>query len=182
MDAVTGCLGGKATEVEMNFFEQLFSNTVLWCTVMAWGIAQLIKIIITLVVEKRFKFERIFGDGGMPSGHSATVICLGILIGWTQGFGSPIFALATMLAIIVMNDAAGVRQEAGKHAAMLKVIGDAFNAMFAEKDEQVRTEKIKLLVGHTPLQVVAGALLGLLVAIFGIWIFGIEPAVALVMW
>ena len=163
----------------MSFFEQLFSNTVLWCSTLSWGIAQLIKIIITLVVEKKFKPSRIFGDGGMPSGHSATVVCLAILIGWTRGFASPLFALATMLAIIVMNDAAGVRQEAGKHAAMLKVIGDAFNAMFAEKDEQIRTEKIKLLVGHTPLQVVAGGLLGLIVAVLSIWIFGIESAATL---
>lgn len=143
---------------------------------MAWGFAQLIKIIIALIMEKRFRPDRIFGDGGMPSGHSATVICLGILIGWTEGFGSPAFALASVFAIIVMNDAAGVRQEAGKHAAMLKVIGEGFNAMFAEKDQQVRTEKIKLLVGHTPLQVVMGALLGLLVAVLSIIIFKIPAA------
>ena len=85
-----------------------------------------------------------------------------------------------MFAIIVMNDAAGVRQEAGKHAAMLKVIGDAFNAMFAEKDEHVRVEKIKLLVGHTPLQVLMGALLGLLVATLSIWLFGIPSGFGLV--
>lgn len=160
----------------VEFFTDLFSNTVLWCSVLAWASAQLIKIIIALVVERKFRPDRIFGDGGMPSGHSATVMSLGILIGWTEGFGSPMFALATMLAIIVMNDAAGVRQEAGKHAAMLKVIGDAFNAMFAEKDEQVRTEKIKLLVGHTPLQVVMGALLGIIVAVLSIIIFKLPPA------
>ncbi len=158
------------------FFENLFSNKVLWCSVMAWAFAQIIKIIIALVVEKKFRPDRIFGDGGMPSGHSATVISLGILVGWTEGFGSPAFALATVFAIIVMNDAAGVRQEAGKHAAMLKVIGDGFNAMFAEKDQQVRTEKIKLLVGHTPLQVLMGALLGLLVAVLSIIIFKIPAA------
>ena len=143
---------------------------------MAWAFAQVIKIIIALVMERKFRPDRIFGDGGMPSGHSATVISLGILVGWTEGFASPAFALATVFAIIVMNDAAGVRQEAGKHAAMLKVIGDGFNAMFAEKDQQVRTEKIKLLVGHTPLQVLMGALLGALVAILSIIIFKIPAA------
>ena len=160
----------------LEFFENLFSNKVLWCSVMAWAFAQVIKIIIALVMERKFRPDRIFGDGGMPSGHSATVISLGILVGWTEGFASPAFALATVFAIIVMNDAAGVRQEAGKHAAMLKVIGDGFNAMFAEKDQQVRTEKIKLLVGHTPLQVLMGALLGALVAILSIIIFKIPAA------
>ena len=155
------------------FFESLFTNKVLWCSVLAWAVAQLIKIIIALIVERRFRPDRIFGDGGMPSGHSATVVSLGVLIGWTEGFSSVPFALATVFAIIVMNDAAGVRQEAGKHAAMLKVIGEGFNAMFAEKDQQVRTEKIKLLVGHTPLQVLMGGLLGLLVAILSIIFFNI---------
>lgn len=160
----------------MEFFEQLFSNRILWCSVIAWGSAQLIKIIIALITEKRFKPDRIFGDGGMPSGHSATVVCLGLLIGWTQGFNTPIFALATMLAVIVMNDAAGVRQEAGKHATMLKTIGEWFNAMSNEKDEQVRTDKIKLLVGHTKLQVVMGALLGTLVAVICVLAFQIPPS------
>ena len=157
-------------------FEGLFGNYVLWCSVLAWGAAQLIKIIIALIMEKKFRPDRIFGDGGMPSGHSATVISLATLIGWTQGFNSVEFAFATVFAIIVMNDAAGVRQEAGKHAAMLKVIGEGFNAMFAEKDQQVRTEKIKLLVGHTPLQVLMGALLGFAVAVLSIVIFSIPAA------
>ncbi len=164
----------------VDFFKELFSNTVLWCTVLAWASAQIIKIIIALIVEKKFRPDRIFGDGGMPSGHSATVTCLAILTGWVSGFASVNFALAVILAIIVMNDAAGVRQEAGKHAAMLKVIGDAFNAMFAEKDEHVRVEKIKLLVGHTPLQVLMGALLGVLVATLSIWLFGIPSGFSIV--
>ena len=155
------------------FFDELLANRILWCAVIAWGSAQLIKIIIALVVEKKFRADRIFGDGGMPSGHSATVTTVAILVGWTLGFDTPWFAMATMFAIIVMNDAAGVRQEAGKHAAMLKVIGDAFNAMFTEKDEQVRTEKIKLLVGHTPLQVLFGAILGITVSVICIVGFGI---------
>ncbi|MBO5945426.1 MAG: divergent PAP2 family protein [Clostridia bacterium] len=159
------------------FFEELFANRILWCAVIAWGSAQLIKIIIALIMEKKFRPDRIFGDGGMPSGHSATVMTLGILVGWTLGFDSPWFAMATMFAVIVMNDAAGVRQEAGKHAAMLKVIGDAFNAMFTEKDEQVRTEKIKLLVGHTPLQVLFGAILGVIVSVVCILAFDIPMGV-----
>lgn len=163
-----------------NIFTGLLNNKVLWCSVIAWAIAQLIKIVIALVVEKKFRPDRIFGDGGMPSGHSATVISLAVLIGWTSGFNSVSFALATVFAIIVMNDAVGVRQEAGKHAAMLKVIAEGFNAMFAEKDQQIRAEKIKLLVGHTPLQVLMGALLGFLVAVLGIIIFNIPAAWSLV--
>ena len=160
----------------VDFFKALVNNKVLWCSVLAWAVAQLIKIIIALVVERRFRPDRIFGDGGMPSGHSATVVSLAVLIGWVEGFNSVPFALATVFAIIVMNDAAGVRQEAGKHAAMLKVIGEGFNAMFAEKDQQVRTEKIKLLVGHTPLQVLMGGLLGLVVAVVSIVVFKIPAA------
>lgn len=163
-----------------NIFTGLLNNKVLWCSVIAWAIAQIIKIVIALVVEKKFRPDRIFGDGGMPSGHSATVISLAVLIGWTSGFNSASFALATIFAIIVMNDAVGVRQEAGKHAAMLKVIAEGFNAMFAEKDQQIRAEKIKLLVGHTPLQVLMGALLGFLVAVLGIIIFNIPAAWSLV--
>lgn len=156
------------------FFSELFANRILQCSIIAWGSAQIIKIIIALIVEKRFRPDRIFGDGGMPSGHSATVMTLAIMTGWTLGFDTPWFAMATMFAVIVMNDAAGVRQEAGKHAAMLKVIGDAFNAMFTEKNEQIRTEKIKLLVGHTPLQVLLGGVLGVIVSVVCILAFGID--------
>ena len=157
----------------MDILIELIENKVLIFAGLSWIIAQIIKIILTLISEKKFKPERIFGDGGMPSGHSATVMSLSVLVGWTSGYNSVPFAIAMILAIIVMNDAAGVRREAGKHAASIKELADAVNTLFVEKDKQVKTEKLKLLVGHTPLQVVAGALLGFVVAVCCILIFEI---------
>ena len=145
-------------------------NVPLICAGSSWIIAQIIKIITCLIVEKKFRFDRIFGDGGMPSGHSATVTCLAILIGYTAGFNSAAFAVSMILAIVVMNDAAGVRQEAGKHAATIKELADAVNGLFVEKDKEIRTEKIKILIGHTRLQVVMGAILGVAVALFAIFV------------
>lgn len=158
----------------MNILTEFVENKVLIFSGLAWIIAQIIKIIITLVTEKKFRPDRIFGDGGMPSGHSATVTSLAVLIGWTQGYNSAAFAIAMILAIIVMNDAVGVRREAGKHAVSIKELADLVNEYFDAKDKEVKTEKLKLLVGHTPLQVFMGALLGLVVAIACILIFNLE--------
>lgn len=157
----------------MNVLKELIANKVLIFSGLSWIIAQIIKIIIALITEKRFRPDRIFGDGGMPSGHSATVISLAVLTGWTVGYNSVAFAITMLLAIIVMNDAVGVRFETGKQAASIKELAAAVNTLFVEKDKQVKTEKLKLLVGHTPLQVVFGALLGLIVSISSILIFKI---------
>ena len=108
----------------------------------------------------------------MPSGHSATVFCLAILSGWYAGFDSISFAIAMILAIIVMHDATGVRRETGKHAASIKEIAEALNQLFVNKDAQIKTDKLKLLVGHSKLQVFFGALVGFTVALVHILIFG----------
>ena len=155
----------------MNVFAELVENKVLIFAGLSWVIAQIIKIIMALVTEKRFRADRIFGDGGMPSGHSATVTSLAVLVGWTQGYNSVFFAIAMILAIIVMNDATGVRREAGKHAASIKELADIINGLFVEKNKEIKTEKLKLLVGHTPLQVFCGALLGIIVSIVCILVF-----------
>ena len=149
-------------------FSDIIYNAPLIAAGLSWVIAQIIKLTTCLIVEKKFRADRIFGDGGMPSGHSATVTCLAILIGWTAGFASAPFAISMILAIIVMNDARGVRQETGKQANTIKELADAVNSLFVEKDKKIRTEKLKLLVGHTRLQVWMGALLGAAVAIFTI--------------
>jgi acid phosphatase family membrane protein YuiD len=140
----------------------------------SWLTAQIIKIIINLIVNKKFDITRLFGDGGMPSGHSATVMSLTALVGWGYGFNSPLFAIAGILAIIVMNDASGVRFEAGKHAVSIKQIAEIMNGMVTSKDQTIRTEKLKELVGHTPLQVLCGALLGIFTAALGIFLIGIS--------
>ncbi len=160
----------------MNFFEAILSNKVLLISGCAWLVAQLIKIISSLITEKRFNAERIFGDGGMPSAHTTTVVCLSTLVGYTVGFNSTEFAIAVILAIIVMNDATGVRREAGKHAASIKELAGAVNTLFVEKNNEIKTEKLKILVGHTPLQVLCGAILGISIAIASIFIFNLQYA------
>ena len=90
----------------------------------AWLVAQIMKIVINAIVNKTFSLERLFGDGGMPSGHSATVVAAAMMVGLREGLTSPIFGLALVIAIIVMHDATGVRQEAGKHAKSIIEIVD----------------------------------------------------------
>ena len=152
----------------MDIFEQLIQNKILLTSGLAWLISQFLKIITNLLIEKRIVWERLFGDGGMPSGHSATVSCLAVLCGWYTGFDSVIFAISMLLAVIVMHDAMGVRREAGKHAATIKEIADAINQIFVNKDSEIKTEKLKLLIGHSPIQVFFGAITGFLVALFHI--------------
>ena len=156
----------------MDIFKQLINNHILIASGISWVVSQMLKVLINLVVEKRVVWERLFGDGGMPSGHSATVFCLAILSGWYAGFDSISFAIAMILAIIVMHDATGVRRETGKHAASIKEIAEALNQLFVNKDAQIKTDKLKLLVGHSKLQVFFGALVGFTVALVHILIFG----------
>ena len=151
----------------MNIFQQIISNPVLIVPACAWMIAQVLKGIISAIVNKKFSFDRLFGDGGMPSGHSATVTSLAIMCGLSTeaGFESPVFGLAVMFAIVVMHDAMGVRREAGKHARSIISIIEVLDDYLSEHDEVIKTDKLKVLVGHTPLQVVVGSLLGAAVAI-----------------
>ena len=149
----------------MEYIKQILSNHVLLASFIAWGISQFCKIIINLVIEKKFDIKRLFSDGGMPSGHSATVTSLTIMCGFVEGFNSVAFAVAAILAGVVMNDAVGVRREAGKHAVSIKELAAAVNKSFLGKSESIRTENLKVLVGHTPLQVVIGATIGVVVSI-----------------
>ena len=139
-------------------------NDVLIVALASWFIAQLAKIVINAIVNKKIDFERLFGDGGMPSGHSATVTAAALMIGIHEGFATPIFGLALLFAIVVMHDATGVRREAGKHARSILNIVEQLNDYFKEHDDKIKTEKLKVLVGHTPLQVAIGSALGALIA------------------
>lgn len=162
----------------MSFILDLLSNRLLVIPIIAWFITQLVKMIIHSVVERSFSFSRFFGDGGMPSAHSATVTSLAVSAGWIYGLASAEFAITTLLAIIVMKDAVGVRRETGKQALVIKQIASAFNAMFLEKDEAVRTEKLKEFVGHTKTQVFFGALLGAIIAMCAMLILSTPPHTA----
>jgi acid phosphatase family membrane protein YuiD len=145
-------------------------NDVLIVSLASWLIAQLTKIIINAVVNKKFDIERLFGDGGMPSGHSATVTAMALMVGFRLGFESPLFGVAMVFAIVVMHDATGVRQEAGKHARSIIELTDLFNEYLLENDDKVKLDKLKTLVGHTPLQVICGAGVGILVVVVYLFI------------
>ena len=144
---------------------KIFTNPVLLIPGCAWIVAQIAKTIINAIVNKRFSFDRLVGDGGMPSGHSVTVTALAVMCGIEEGFGSTVFGLAMIFAIVVMHDAMGVRREAGKHARSIISIVEQLNDYITEHDDKIKTEKLKVLVGHTPLQVVIGSLLGALIAV-----------------
>lgn len=146
-------------------FLNLFLNDTIWIPVLAWLIAQVFKTIINAAINKKVSFSRLVGDGGMPSGHSATVSSLAVMCGFNAGFGSVEFALAVMFAIVVMHDALGVRRETGKQAQSIINITKMLNEIIAEQDKEIKNEKLKVLVGHTPLQVVLGSILGILVAL-----------------
>ena len=143
----------------MNVFRDFFSNRVVLAAFAAWAIAQGIKVILTLIITRKFDASRLVGSGGMPSSHSALVCAMVTSIGYAEGFSSSVFALGACFAAVVMYDAAGVRRSTGKNAAVLNHLLDGLAGNGFVFDE----ERLKELVGHTPVQVVAGALLGIFV-------------------
>lgn len=149
----------------MDIFLKIITNPVLFIPAISWIVAQILKAIINAIMSKKFSFDRLVGDGGMPSSHSATVTSLAIMCGLTAGFDSATFGLATIFAIVVMHDALGIRREAGKHAISIIEMAEVLNDVLAEKDDKIKTDKLKVFVGHTPWQVVCGALLGAAIAI-----------------
>ena len=149
----------------MNWLQDLITNPLLIGAISAWFVAQTSKLIIYAIVNKKFDISRFFGDGGMPSAHSATVTSLAVMCGLVSGFDSAVFGLATIFAIVVMHDATGVRREAGKHARSIISIIEVLEDYIFENDEVIKTDKLKVLVGHTPLQVVVGSALGMAIAL-----------------
>ena len=141
----------------MQWFLDLIRNPFLLTGVSSWAVAQVIKVIIHAIIYKKLSLERLFGDGGMPSGHSATVSSLAVICGLICGTGSAAFAISAILAIIVCHDATGVRWETGKQAQILNDLIEAFNDLSKDALPEV---KLKEFVGHTPIQVMAGILIG----------------------
>jgi len=139
----------------------LLKNTPLICAVLAWFIAQLIKFIIELCRYRRFDYTKFFSSGGMPSSHSSFVTSLTTSIAMIYGLDSVYFAISAVVSLVVMYDAAGVRRETGKQAI---VINNLVDDLLDDKPDYFPKE-LKELVGHTPLQVFFGALLGIIVAI-----------------
>ena len=146
----------------MNSFEQLIGNRILVSAVTGWFVAQILKTLIYTLMTKRFEPERLVGSGGMPSSHSSTVCAMAAASGQIYGLGSFEFAVTVIIAIIVVHDAMGVRLETGKQAKLINEIVETFKTM---NGKTLAEEKLKEFVGHTPLQVLMGAILGIAIGI-----------------
>ena len=146
----------------MDILSEILGNRILLTGIAGWAIAQVLKTIIYALITRKLDLKRMVGDGGMPSSHSATVTSVAAMTGLSCGFDSPFFAVAAILAIIVMHDAMGVRLETGKQA---QVINEMFEFLDRLSEESIDMDvKLKEFVGHTPMQVLAGGLLGIIVA------------------
>ncbi len=146
----------------MNWFLQLLQNSVIVNGFTAWLTAQILKTIVYAIVNRKLDLPRLIGDGGMPSSHSATVTAIATTCGLNYGLASFEFGVTVILAFIVMHDAMGVRLQTGKQAKIINEIIEIIDSMGKDLSPE---EKLKELVGHTPLQVTAGALLGIAVAL-----------------
>ena len=141
----------------MNDFITFVQNKYIYVPFFLWFGIQLFKLVYDLFTTKKFNFKRIMGAGGMPSSHSAVVAGLATLMGKYEGVGSPIFALALIVAFVVMYDACGVRRAAGKQAAMLNKLIETPGLTGMQV-----SERLVEVLGHTPIQVFVGALIGLI--------------------
>ncbi len=145
----------------MRFFQEIIQNRVLLVAVLSWFSAQALKVVFYYIIERKWNFGRFWGLGGMPSSHSSVVCGLAASIGITSGFYSAEFAISLVLAAVVMTDAAGVRRAAGKQAAVInKIVQD----MIAN-GSWLSHESLKELLGHSPFEVLVGALLGILIGL-----------------
>ncbi len=139
----------------------IFGNRILDVTFIAWFIAQFYKVLTSIFVQKKFDIKRLFDTGGMPSSHSSTVSCLAVSTALIHGTKSTYFAISVILAVIVMYDAMGIRRAAGKQAGVLNRMMDRLSEKIGE---MFHDEKLKELLGHTQLEVLAGMILGTAVA------------------
>ena len=145
------------------YFTGLLTNRVLLAAVAGWTMAQVLKTLLVLVIDKELRLERLMGSGGMPSSHSATTCALTTACCMAHGSNSTEFAITFILSFIVMYDACNVRLETGKQAVAIKELQELLQKMGQDLTVE---EKLKELVGHTLPQVLVGAILGTLVAIF----------------
>jgi hypothetical protein len=148
----------------MELIRNIFSwNYILTVSLISWFVAQVLKTLINFVLMGKLQMERMWGDGGMPSAHSATVCAMVVSAGRYAGTGSPIFAVACVMAIITMHDAMGVRWETGEQAKVLNKLIEEWIEVNKEAVPFLEDMHLKEMVGHTPLQVVCGVLVGVIV-------------------
>ena len=144
----------------MEGIQNFFGNKYIAIPILLWLAIQSFKVAWDLITTKKFNFKRILGAGGMPSSHSAVVTSLATLIGKSEGFNSPMFALSLIFACIVMYDAAGVRRAAGKQAQLLNKIINTPGLSIPQVQE-----RLVEVLGHTPVQVLVGAVIGVVVGL-----------------
>ena len=150
----------------MQFIYEILSfNRILTVSLLAWFVAQVLKTLINFILLGKFQLERMWGDGGMPSAHSATVCEMFIATARCEGIDSSILAVACVVAIITMHDAMGVRHETGEQAKVLNQMIDQWIEVSEKNAPFLQNMHLKEMVGHTPLQVVAGFLVGLVVGL-----------------
>lgn len=147
----------------MTVLNELLSNRWLWTAVIASTSAQLLKVLLILLLERRWHPAAFMETGGMPSSHSAMVAALSTGVGLTEGWDTPVFAVAAAFAMIVMYDATGVRHSSGVQAKLLNELVDELRAVVREG---FAPKPLKVLLGHTYLEVLVGSLIGVLVGWF----------------
>ncbi len=145
----------------MNHVAEFFHNSILITALTGWFVAQVLKVLFVLIWNRRFDIKRMVGSGGMPSSHSAFVVSLACGVGFVEGFSSTFFALAVCFALVVMYDAAGVRRAAGQQARILNQMVEQWE----KGNFSVTDKRLKELLGHSPIEVFAGAILGFMIAI-----------------
>ncbi len=153
----------------MNYIIDFVTNPLIAAPFWAWFSAQVLKWLIYAFLNRDFRLDRLMGDGGMPSSHSATVMGIVTAAGMVYGLGSAEFAIPLVFSIIVMHDAMGVRWETGVQAKVLNSMIELFTDMGKKMPVE---DKLKEFVGHTPLQVMMGAILGIIVGIVVCLIIG----------
>ena len=142
-------------------FSEIFKNKILIIALITYILNQILKLFVFYFTKKKWDFRRVIGAGGMPSTHSAISMCVAVTIGLSEGWNSPLFALAIVMSFVIMTDAAGVRRETGEQAKVLnKIILEFF------KERKVRDKRLKELIGHTPFEVIVGAIIGIIMAVF----------------
>lgn len=144
----------------MDILNQITNNKFIYVPVVLWFFIQLFKVVTDLIINKKLNAKRIVGAGGMPSSHSAIVTSLAVLIGKEYGFDSGVFAISLIMAFIVMYDATGIRRAAGKQARIINKILDTPGLSTAEVQE-----KLVEALGHTPIEVFVGAIVGIITGI-----------------
>lgn len=152
----------------MNYLDQFLNNKIFFVVLFAWIFSCFLKGFLVWVKNKKLDMTRFMGPGGMPSSHSTIVTSLATAVGIKSGFDSPIFVVCCAFALVVMYDASGIRRAAGQQAKMINMIIDTWD----ETDPLEKQIRLKELLGHTPLEVVAGAALGILISILGSVLIG----------